>query len=132
MSWRTRLASQLGSGLVGVCTILDEPTAGLHPRDTARLIAIVRRLVGLGNSVVVVEHDESVIRSADWLVDLGPGAGRDGGLVVATGTPETIASSPASLTGQYLSRAQPRPSPPAGGLIPPRAGSRSRARPRTT
>jgi excinuclease ABC subunit A len=101
---RSRLASQLGSGLVGVCTILDEPTAGLHPRDTARLIAIIRRLLDQGNSVVVVEHDESVIRAADWLVDLGPGAGPDGGLVVAAGTPEVVAASPASVTGKYLKR----------------------------
>jgi excinuclease ABC subunit A len=101
---RARLAAQLGSGLVGVCTILDEPTAGLHPRDTARLIAIIRRMVDLGNSAVVVEHDESVIRAADWLVDLGPGAGREGGLVVATGTPAAIASSPDSVTGRYLGK----------------------------
>ncbi len=99
-----RLAAQLGSGLVGVCTILDEPTAGLHPRDTARLIAIIRRMVDLGNSALVVEHDELVIRAADWLVDLGPGAGREGGLVIATGTPAAVAALPDSLTGRYLSK----------------------------
>jgi excinuclease ABC subunit A len=101
---RARLASQLGSGLVGVCTILDEPTAGLHPRDTARLIAIIRGLLEKGNSVVVVEHDESVIRAADWLVDLGPGAGPDGGQVVAAGTLAVVSESPASVTGKYLGR----------------------------
>jgi excinuclease ABC subunit A len=108
---RARLASQLGSGLVGVCAILDEPTAGLHPRDTARLIAIIRRLLEQGNSVVVVEHDESVIRAADWLVDVGPGAGPDGGLVVVAGTLAAVAASPASVTGKYLSRPPRRPVP---------------------
>src|SRR5262249_30564897 len=82
---RARLAAQLGSGLVGVCYILDEPTAGLHPRDTARLVASLRRLREMGNSVLVVEHDEAMIRAADWVVDLGPGAGPDGGAVVVAG-----------------------------------------------
>ena len=90
---RARLAAQLGSGLVGVCTILDEPTAGLHPRDTDRLIASIRRLLGQGNSVLVVEHDASMIRAADWVVDLGPGAGPDGGTVVAAGTPDQLRAS---------------------------------------
>jgi excinuclease ABC subunit A len=101
---RARLASQLGSGLVGVCYILDEPTAGLHPRDTERLIASLRRLQEMGNSLLVVEHDESVIRGADWVVDLGPGAGPDGGAVVAAGTPEQLANMPNSITGRYLVR----------------------------
>jgi excinuclease ABC subunit A len=101
---RARLGAQLGSGLVGVCTILDEPTTGLHPRDTARLIASVRRLVELGNSVVVVEHDAAVIRAADWVIDLGPGAGPDGGLVVAAGTPDQLSAEAGSITAPYLTR----------------------------
>ena len=101
---RARLAAQLGSGLVGVCYILDEPTAGLHPRDSARLIASLRRLQELGNSLLVVEHDESVIRAAEWVVDLGPGAGPDGGSIVATGTPGQLAQVETSITGQFLGR----------------------------
>ncbi|HZW33693.1 MAG TPA: excinuclease ABC subunit UvrA, partial [Isosphaeraceae bacterium] len=101
---RARLAAQLGSGLVGVCYILDEPTAGLHLRDTARLIASLRRLVELGNSVLVVEHDEAVIRAADWLLDLGPGAGPDGGSVVAAGPPEQLSPANGSITAAYLNR----------------------------
>jgi len=102
---RVRLATQLGSGLVGVCYVLDEPTAGLHPRDTDRLLAGLRDLEAQGNSVLVVEHDEAVIRAADWVVDVGPGAGPDGGSIVATGTPDEIAGSEASITGRYLSGA---------------------------
>jgi excinuclease ABC subunit A len=102
---RARLAAQLGSGLMGVCTILDEPTAGLHPRDTDRLIASIRRMLEQGNSVLVVEHDASVIRAADWIVDLGPGAGPDGGTVVAAGTLGQLQASPASITARYLSQA---------------------------
>jgi excinuclease ABC subunit A len=102
---RVRLATQLGSGLVGVCYVLDEPTAGLHPRDTDRLLAGLRNLEAQGNSVLVVEHDEAVIRAADWIVDVGPGAGPDGGSIVATGTPDEIAGSEASITGRYLSGA---------------------------
>ena len=101
---RARLAAQLGSGLVGVCTILDEPTAGLHPRDTARLIASLRRLLVQGNSVLVVEHDASVIQAADWVLDLGPGAGPDGGFVVAAGPPEHLTASNGSITAQFLGR----------------------------
>jgi excinuclease ABC subunit A len=101
---RARLAAQLGSGLMGVCTILDEPTAGLHPRDTDRLIASIRRLLSQGNSVLVVEHDASMIRAADWVVDLGPGAGPDGGTVVAAGTPEQLQASKTSVTARYLLR----------------------------
>ena len=101
---RARLAAQLGSGLVGVCTILDEPTAGLHPRDTDRLIASIRRLLGQGNSVLVVEHDASMIRAADWVVDLGPGAGPDGGTVVAAGTPDQLQASQTSITARYLAQ----------------------------
>ncbi len=100
---RVRLATQIGSGLTGVLYILDEPSVGLHPRDTARLIATLKRLRDLGNTVIVVEHDEGTIRSADWVIDLGPGAGESGGRVVAEGTPEDIARHPDSLTGKYLS-----------------------------
>lgn len=100
---RVRLATQIGSGLTGVLYILDEPSIGLHPRDTDRLIATLKRLRDIGNTVIVVEHDEGTIRSADWLIDLGPGAGDDGGRVVAEGTPDEIAAHPESLTGKYLS-----------------------------
>ncbi|MGQ9576068.1 MAG: excinuclease ABC subunit UvrA [Thermoguttaceae bacterium] len=100
---RVRLVSGLGSGLVGVCYVLDEPTIGLHPRDNQRLIDAVRQLQSRGNTVVVVEHDEAIMRQADWLIDLGPGAGQHGGRIVAQGTPSQVAAEPASLTGQYLS-----------------------------
>jgi excinuclease ABC subunit A len=109
---RARLAAQLGSGLVGVCYILDEPTAGLHPRDTARLIASLRRLQELGNSVLVVEHDAAMIQAADWIVDLGPGAGPDGGAIVAAGTPDQLASAEGSITGKYLGRGTRPPERP--------------------
>jgi len=102
---RIRLATQVGSGLVGVCYVLDEPTIGLHHRDNARLIKTLRRLQGLGNTVIVVEHDEQTIRSADHIIDLGPAAGIHGGRVVAEGTLEEIVAAPESLTGQYLSGA---------------------------
>ncbi len=98
---RVRLASQLGSGLVGICYILDEPTAGLHPCDTERLIAILLSLRDAGNTVIVVEHDESVIRAADWLIDLGPGAGPDGGSLVTYGSLEQITRSD-SPTARWL------------------------------
>ena len=100
---RIRLASQIGAGLVGVTYILDEPSIGLHHRDNARLLATLGRLRDLGNTVLVVEHDESAMRNADYLVDLGPGAGVHGGRVVACGKPDAIARHPDSLTGQYLS-----------------------------
>ena len=100
---RIRLASQVGSGLTGVMYILDEPSIGLHQRDNARLLGTLKRLRDLGNTVIVVEHDEEAIREADHVVDLGPGAGAHGGHVVAEGTPDEIVASPASLTGQYLS-----------------------------
>ncbi|MED5366085.1 MAG: excinuclease ABC subunit UvrA, partial [Pseudomonadota bacterium] len=101
-SQRIRLASQIGSGLTGVLYVLDEPSIGLHLRDNDRLLATLRRLRDLGNSVIVVEHDEDAIRSADYLVDMGPGAGVHGGHVVAAGTPEEVMRASASLTGQYL------------------------------
>jgi excinuclease ABC subunit A len=99
---RIRLATQIGSSLVGVLYILDEPSIGLHQRDNAKLIATLERLRDLGNTVIVVEHDEGTMRSADHIVDLGPGAGEHGGHVVAEGPPAAIVSEPASLTGQYL------------------------------
>ncbi len=101
---RIRLASQIGSGLTGVMYVLDEPSIGLHQRDNARLIETLRRLRDLGNSVIVVEHDEEAIRSADYVVDMGPGAGHAGGRVVAEGTPAQIIASAESLTGKYLAR----------------------------
>src|SRR5690606_21584273 len=100
---RIRLASQIGSGLTGVMYVLDEPSIGLHQRDNDRLIQTLRHLRDLGNSVIVVEHDEDMIRSADFVLDMGPGAGEHGGQVVASGTPEEIAADAQSLTGQYLS-----------------------------
>src|SRR5205814_6435213 len=101
---RIRLATQIGSSLVGVLYILDEPSIGLHQRDNARLIATLERLRDLGNTVMVVEHDEGTMRAADHLIDLGPGAGEHGGYVVAEGTAEEIMRVPGSLTGQFLSR----------------------------
>jgi excinuclease ABC subunit A len=101
-SQRIRLASQLGSELSGVMYVLDEPSIGLHQRDNLRLIATLQRLRDLGNSVIVVEHDAETIEAADYVVDFGPGAGRQGGHVVAAGTPKEIAANKASLTGQYL------------------------------
>ena len=100
---RIRLASQIGSGLVGVMYILDEPSIGLHQRDNARLLDTLMNLRNLGNTVLVVEHDQEAIMAADYVVDLGPGAGVHGGQVVAQGTPREILANPASLTGQYLS-----------------------------
>ena len=101
-SQRIRLASQIGSGLTGVLYVLDEPSIGLHQRDNERLLATLVRLRDLGNSVVVVEHDEEAIRAADHVIDMGPGAGIHGGLMVASGTPEEIMGSSESLTGQYM------------------------------
>ena len=101
-SQRIRLATQIGSKLMGVLYVLDEPSIGLHQRDNARLIATLQGMRDLGNSVLVVEHDEETIRAADWVIDLGPGAGVHGGEVVAAGTPDEIADDPRSLTGGYL------------------------------
>jgi excinuclease ABC subunit A len=108
---RIRLASQIGSGLSGVMYVLDEPSIGLHQRDNERLIATLEHLRDLGNSVLVVEHDEDMIRRADWCVDMGPGAGVHGGSVVASGTPADVAANPDSLTGRYLARALRIPVP---------------------
>ncbi len=105
---RLRLAALLGSGLTGVLYVLDEPTIGLHPRDTGRLIAMLRALRDLGNTVLVIEHDLDVIAAADWVVDFGPGGGRFGGEIVAQGPPAAIAQAPASLTGQYLAITVPQ------------------------
>lgn len=108
---RIRLASQIGSGLVGVMYVLDEPTIGLHQRDNARLLETLTHLKGLGNTLIVVEHDEDTIRSADYILDIGPGAGVHGGQIVAQGTLQDILDSPNSLTGQYLSRKKSIPVP---------------------
>ena len=108
---RIRLATQIGSSLVGVLYILDEPSIGLHQRDNEKLIDTLRRLRDLGNTVIVVEHDEGTIRAADDVVDLGPGAGEHGGEVVAQGTPPQLARAPESLTGQYLSGKRSIPLP---------------------
>ncbi|MBK9121063.1 MAG: excinuclease ABC subunit UvrA [Phycisphaerales bacterium] len=99
---RIRLATQLGSGLVGVCYVLDEPTIGLHQRDNERLLGSIRRLVDLGNSVIVVEHDEDVIRAADYLIDMGPGAGLHGGRIIAEGTAADVLANERSITGRFL------------------------------
>ena len=100
---RIRLATQLGSGLTGVLYVLDEPTIGLHQRDNSRLLSTLKNLRDLGNTVIIVEHDPETIRSADYVLDLGPGAGRNGGELVCAGTPEEVIASKESLTGQYLS-----------------------------
>jgi len=110
-SQRIRLATQIGSKLMGVLYVLDEPSIGLHQRDNARLLATLQGMRDLGNSVLVVEHDEETIRAADWVIDLGPGAGVHGGEVVAEGTPEQIARAPQSLTGRYLTGALEVPVP---------------------
>ena len=102
-SQRIRLATQIGSSLMGVLYILDEPSIGLHQRDNDKLLATLRRLRDLGNTLIVVEHDEDTMRAADYLIDIGPGAGSHGGHVVAAGTPEEVMAHPDSLTGQYLS-----------------------------
>lgn len=102
-SQRIRLATQIGSSLMGVLYILDEPSIGLHQRDNDKLLDTLRELRDLGNTLVVVEHDEDTMRSADYIIDVGPGAGVHGGRIIAAGTPEEVMASPASLTGQYLS-----------------------------
>jgi len=110
---RIRLATQIGSGLMGVLYVCDEPTIGLHPADDARLIRTLKSLRDLGNTVLIVEHDESMMRAADHLIDMGPGAGVHGGEVVATGSPEEVMRNPASLTGAYLSGVRQIPTPSA-------------------
>lgn len=119
---RIRLATQIGSGLVGVAYILDEPSIGLHQRDNDKLIATLKKLRDLGNTLIVVEHDEDTMREADYVVDIGPGAGKNGGEVVAAGTAEEIMKIPESITGQYLSKKIEIPIPsrrrkPTGYLV---------------
>ena len=108
---RIRLATQIGSGLVGVCYILDEPSIGLHQRDNDKLLATLKNLRDLGNTLIVVEHDGDTMRAADYIVDVGPGAGSHGGQIVASGTVEEIMNTPESITGQYLSGAKKIPVP---------------------
>ena len=128
---RIRLATQIGSSLVGVLYILDEPSIGLHQRDNERLIATLERLRDLGNTVLVVEHDEGTMRAADHLIDMGPAAGEHGGHVVAAGTADEVMRVKESLTGQFLARhADDRRAGDAAQARP--ATSRSRARPSTT
>ena len=111
-SQRIRLASQIGSGLTGVLYVLDEPSIGLHQRDNERLLVTLRRLRDLGNTVLIVEHDEDAIRAADHLIDMGPAAGVNGGHVIAEGTPAEVAANPKSLTGDFLSGRKMIPVPP--------------------
>jgi excinuclease ABC subunit A len=108
---RIRLATQIGSGLMGVLYICDEPTVGLHAADDYRLIATLKKLRDLGNTIITVEHDEAMMRAADYIIDMGPGAGAHGGEIVVTGTIEDIMAHPGSLTGQYLSRRKAIPMP---------------------
>ena len=115
---RIRLASQIGSGLTGVMYVLDEPSIGLHQRDNDRLIATLRHLRDLGNSVLVVEHDEDMIRAADWCIDMGPGAGVHGGQIISQGTPAEVAADPESLTGRYLSQVLRIQRPPRREPLP--------------
>jgi excinuclease ABC subunit A len=117
---RIRLATQIGSRLVGVLYILDEPSIGLHQRDNARLLDTLGQLRDLGNTVIVVEHDDETMRAADHVIDLGPGAGKHGGIVVASGTVDEVAQNPASLTGRYLSGDLGIPVPPARRPADPR------------
>lgn len=112
-SQRIRLASQIGSGLTGVLYVLDEPSIGLHQRDNARLLLTLQRLRDLGNTVLVVEHDEDAIRQADYVIDMGPAAGKFGGQIIAAGTPEEILHHPKSMTGEYLSGRRSIPLPNA-------------------
>jgi excinuclease ABC subunit A len=126
-SQRIRLASQIGSGLTGVLYVLDEPSIGLHQRDNDRLLKTLTRLRDLGNTVLVVEHDEDAIRAADHLVDMGPGAGAHGGKVIAEGTPEDVMRNSASLTGQYLSGFRQIPVPKLR-REPPAQGSKGNGR----
>ncbi|HEU4403339.1 MAG TPA: excinuclease ABC subunit UvrA [Candidatus Polarisedimenticolia bacterium] len=125
---RIRLATQIGSRLTGVLYVLDEPSIGLHQRDNRKLLDTLCAMRDLGNTVIVVEHDEETIRSADHVVDLGPGAGEEGGRVVAQGTPEQIAAAPESLTGQYLSGARSIPLPARRRTAPPRVVGGTAAR----
>ena len=108
---RVRLASGIGSGLAGILYILDEPSIGLHPRDNQRLIAALRDLQANDSTVIVVEHDEAMMRQADWLIDIGPGGGKHGGQIVAAGAPEELAALEANETGRFLRAVLPSPWP---------------------
>jgi excinuclease ABC subunit A len=119
-SQRIRLASQIGSGLTGVLYVLDEPSIGLHQRDNERLLKTLRRLRDIGNTVLVVEHDEDAIRSADHLIDIGPAAGKGGGRIIAQGTPAEVEANPNSVTGQYLSGKRRIPMPETRRKIDPK------------
>ena len=110
-SQRIRLATQIGSRLTGVMYVLDEPSIGLHQRDNERLLQTLRELSDLGNTLLVVEHDEDTIRQADWLCDLGPGAGLEGGYIVANGPPGEVMHNEGSITGAYLSGKKSIPLP---------------------
>ena len=110
-SQRIRLATQIGSRLTGVMYVLDEPSIGLHQRDNERLLATLRELSDLGNTLLVVEHDEETLRQADWLCDLGSGAGVEGGEIVANGTPKDVMKAKESITGAYLSGKKSIPTP---------------------
>ncbi len=123
-SQRIRLASQIGSGLSGVLYVLDEPSIGLHQRDNNRLLATLKRLRDLDNTVIVVEHDEDAIRNADYVIDMGPGAGTHGGHIVARGTPADVMANPESLTGQYLTGLRQIPVPARRRAGPEGAKSR--------
>src|SRR3712207_4043023 len=116
---RIRLATQIGSGLVGVLYVLDEPSIGLHQRDNRRLIETLTRLRDLGNTLIVVEHDEDTIRTADWIVDIGPGAGEHGGRVVHSGDLAGLLASQESVTGAYISGRRSIPMPAARRAIDP-------------
>ena len=129
---RIRLATQIGSGLMGVLYVCDEPTIGLHPADDARLIRTLARLRDIGNTVLIVEHDESMMRAADYLIDMGPGAGANGGWVVSQGTPEEVMADPNSLTGAIPCSHAARYRCPAFGAPATATSSRSRARASTT
>ena len=120
---RIRLATQIGAGLVGVLYVLDEPSIGLHQRDNRRLIDTLVRLRNLGNTLIVVEHDEDTIRAADWIVDIGPHAGEHGGQIVVSGTLDDLLDSPDSITGNYLSGRRSDRDPAGPPADQPRAGS---------
>ena len=133
---RIRLATQIGAGLVGVLYVLDEPSIGLHQRDNARLIRTLERLRDLGNTLIVVEHDEETIRAADWIVDVGPGAGEHGGDIVVSGPYEELLANHQSVTGAYLScstatcsRPTAAPAPPPSPAPTSRGAARSRCPP---
>ncbi len=129
---RIRLATQIGTTLMGVLYILDEPSIGLHQRDNAKLIATLTRLRDLGNTVLVVEHDEETIRTADWVVDIGPGAGEHGGEIIANGTLEDLLAEPRSITGRVPARRARGPDPDEAPQGQRQGARRSRAPASTT